>query len=350
MMKHGLSATLGTLFLVTGWLKGVDPYGTSLKLQEYFHWFGWDGLQDAGMCVAILLCAGEIMLGLMLLSGAFRRATAWSVFVIVLLFTCLTGYMVVASGDTGIRECGCFGDAYTLSNPATFGKNIVLLLLSGSYLWLVRKSPAARNKSEWWLSLYWMAFALAVPLYSAVNLPPFDFLPYNRGTDLRDNPDFSVFSADYTDATDSLLGGSTDRMLLIVAQRDFTPKENRLVQTLHDSGTTEAHILAPAKPGKTFGIDFFYADRVTLKSLVRNETGIVLVDCGRIVGKWKMNRFPIEKYINRKWEEIATREKLLAPCYWGAIALALLFGGVMTWRCRKSADLERSDNLSGGNK
>ena len=72
------SLLLGLCFLFSGGLKGIDPYGTSLKLEEYFRVWGWDGfVADHALVWAVWLCAGELCLGLWLLLGVFRRLSAW---------------------------------------------------------------------------------------------------------------------------------------------------------------------------------------------------------------------------------------------------------------------------------
>ena len=43
LLRHIPSLLLAMCFVVSGWLKGVDPYGTSLKLSEYFRVWGWNG-------------------------------------------------------------------------------------------------------------------------------------------------------------------------------------------------------------------------------------------------------------------------------------------------------------------
>ena len=43
IIRHIPSLLLGACFVASGWLKGVDPYGTSLKLSEYFRVWGWSG-------------------------------------------------------------------------------------------------------------------------------------------------------------------------------------------------------------------------------------------------------------------------------------------------------------------
>ena len=59
--------------MASGGLKGVDPYGTSLKLSEYFRVWGWSGfVADYPLAWSVCLCAGELCMGLLLLFGVFR--------------------------------------------------------------------------------------------------------------------------------------------------------------------------------------------------------------------------------------------------------------------------------------
>ena len=59
------SLLLGLCFLFSGGLKGIDPYGTSLKLGEYFRVWGWDGfVADHALVWSVWLCAGELCLGM----------------------------------------------------------------------------------------------------------------------------------------------------------------------------------------------------------------------------------------------------------------------------------------------
>ena len=53
---------LGVLFLVSGFVKAVDPVGLSYKIEEYLGMFqlsGWSGLS---MLLSVLLCAAELTL------------------------------------------------------------------------------------------------------------------------------------------------------------------------------------------------------------------------------------------------------------------------------------------------
>ncbi len=72
-----LTLLISLFFLTSGLLKGVDPYGTSLKLQEYFAWWEMPSLSPYSTVCAVLLCGAEIALGYMLLFGLFRRTTLY---------------------------------------------------------------------------------------------------------------------------------------------------------------------------------------------------------------------------------------------------------------------------------
>ena len=64
MSCHIPSLLLGLCFLISGSLKGIDPYGTSLKLGEYFRVWGWDGfVADHALACSVWLCACELCLG-----------------------------------------------------------------------------------------------------------------------------------------------------------------------------------------------------------------------------------------------------------------------------------------------
>ena len=96
------SLLLGARFVSSGWLKGVDPYGTSLKLSEYFRVWGWSGfVADHPLAWSVCLCAGELCLGLLLLSGVFRKAVAWGAVAVMSAFTALTAWLALSHGDVG---------------------------------------------------------------------------------------------------------------------------------------------------------------------------------------------------------------------------------------------------------
>ncbi|WP_286155916.1 hypothetical protein [Parabacteroides goldsteinii] len=58
---------LGVVFVVSGFVKAVDPVGLSYKIEEYLRMFQLSGWSVFSVSFAVLLCAAEMTLGLLLL-------------------------------------------------------------------------------------------------------------------------------------------------------------------------------------------------------------------------------------------------------------------------------------------
>ena len=56
---------VGLVFIFSGFVKTVDPWGTALKVSEYLTIYGWDSLQEYVMPFSIWLCGAELMMRLM---------------------------------------------------------------------------------------------------------------------------------------------------------------------------------------------------------------------------------------------------------------------------------------------
>lgn len=175
---------LSLVLLLSGFVKAVDPVGLSYKLQEYFAAFGIDNIGDGWLLLgASLLSAVEFITGVLLLMGVYVRGVTLLTFLFFLLFTPLT--LVLAVWNP-VHDCGCFGDAFKLSNWATFGKNIVLLLLATiacvkSRLFVRRVSVHNR----WAVALFAVSYIMLVEAVSLSFLPVMDFRPFAIGRDLR---------------------------------------------------------------------------------------------------------------------------------------------------------------------
>ena len=98
------------------------------------------------------------------------------------VMTPLTFYLALADP---VSDCGCFGDAVSLTNWETFGKNVVLLGLSVlvfRYRRLMVRFVSERN--QWMISLYSIFFAFVLAGFCIYYLPVFDFRPYHIGVNL----------------------------------------------------------------------------------------------------------------------------------------------------------------------
>ena len=114
----------GILFVFSGFLKAVDPVGTSLKIKEYFGAFHIDFLDFLATPSGILLTTAEFLVGVAILKGLRIQLFSKIALGFISFFTLLTLWITIANP---VSDCGCFGEAIHLSNKATFIKNLVLL-------------------------------------------------------------------------------------------------------------------------------------------------------------------------------------------------------------------------------
>jgi uncharacterized membrane protein YphA (DoxX/SURF4 family) len=90
---------LGLLFIFSGFVKAIDPLGTSYKMHEYFESFArdglaamWDGLAHFSVSISIAMIVAEIVLGFAIILGYRMRWAAIGLLAINLFFLYLTGY------------------------------------------------------------------------------------------------------------------------------------------------------------------------------------------------------------------------------------------------------------------
>jgi len=176
---------LALVFIFSGFVKAVDPLGTQYKIQDYLEAFGWVALVPAFLpfLASVLQAMVEFCLGIYLLFGIRRRMTTLFVVVIMGVMTPLTLWLALSNP---ISDCGCFGDAVTLTNWETFGKNVLLLIAAVSvFKWGNRITPLVTKRFDWLVAMYAFFYILGMTLYCYRELPVFDFRPYRIGTDIR---------------------------------------------------------------------------------------------------------------------------------------------------------------------
>lgn len=114
---------VGGLFTFSGIVKAVDPLGTAYKIDDYLIEMGLTQLMSLSLPLSLLMVVGEFTLGMLLLLGLYRKATLRLIMLFLLFFTPLTLWIALTNP---VEDCGCFGDAYKISNWETFWKNLLL--------------------------------------------------------------------------------------------------------------------------------------------------------------------------------------------------------------------------------
>jgi uncharacterized membrane protein YphA (DoxX/SURF4 family) len=190
--------TVGGIFAFSGFAKGIDPWGTYYKVSDYLTAMGLEQWADTALFIAVALAAIEFMIGIAIIVGAYRRSSPWMALVFMLIMTPITLWIAITGA---VADCGCFGDAFHLSNWATFGKNILLLL---GVIYLLAFNRSVRSiygpAIQWMVMAVSFALVMAIAYYGYFKQPLIDYRPYPIGTRLvattTDNNDES--EDDYT--------------------------------------------------------------------------------------------------------------------------------------------------------
>ncbi|MFR5657210.1 MAG: MauE/DoxX family redox-associated membrane protein [Butyricimonas faecihominis] len=313
IVKMWLGIVLGVLFVVSGFVKAVDPMGLSYKMEEYLGLLGFSSWSTWVMFFSVLLCAAEIILGLLLLLHLWPRMTAVAVILFLSGFTVLT-YLIYTDPYGGINECGCFGEALHLSNEATFAKNILFLIVAGVHLWFVFKQE--RNGFDYRqivLAIGVFVVSFFIPLYSYFYLPPFDFLPYNVGTKIEAKNVIRLYDSGFNDVSETVFVGGKPTYMIGLKEK-ITPEKSGKLAALHEAyekGKINLFIATSqdgiAIPGYC-DVPVYFMDNVELKSILRTAAGVVAFADDRIVGKWNLLYTPYRfdgEYGNELiWEQI----------------------------------------------
>lgn len=125
-MVWTVRVVIGAVFVVSGFAKSIDPWGSYYKIYEYLDVWGWDIPSALVVLAAFALGGFEFVWGCLLLLGCYRRVAVWLLLLMMAFMLPLTLYIAVADP---VADCGCFGDFWIISNTATFLKNIIITQL-----------------------------------------------------------------------------------------------------------------------------------------------------------------------------------------------------------------------------
>ncbi len=187
-----LRILIGATFIMSGFVKGIDPWGSVIKISEYFTVWGWDVPRSLVTCAAFALGAYEFVWGFMVLLGCYRRTAVWLLSAMMAVMLPLTLYIALYSP---VDDCGCFGDFLIISNTATFVKNI---FISAALVYLIlyntRVSGLFFPYTQWIVGGLVTLYILAIEFYGYNVQPLIDFRQYTAGT--------TLLPPDYDDDTD----------------------------------------------------------------------------------------------------------------------------------------------------
>lgn len=176
---------VGIIFIISGFVKLIDPMGFSFKLQEYFSpdVLNLPFLIPLAFGIGIFVVVVELVLGVMLLVGYQAKFTLLSLLGLTIFFGFLTFYSAYFNKVT---DCGCFGDAIKFTPWQSFFKDIFLLILV-AILWIGRNyiTPLFSNRIAMIISILSVIGCGIFVCYTHTHLPVIDFRPYKIGNNIQ---------------------------------------------------------------------------------------------------------------------------------------------------------------------
>ena len=180
-------AIVGILFIFSGLVKAMDPHGLAYKMQEFFDVWAMNHfltsfmywLSDFALPFAIIMITLEIIVGVGILLGIWKKFFTWLILLLIIFFGFLTGYAAL-SGK--ISTCGCFGDCIPLTSMQSFIKDLILLVLI-LILFFGRKYiiPLFTPAFNVLLLVISTFLVLYYQWYVMRHLPTVDCLPFKKG-------------------------------------------------------------------------------------------------------------------------------------------------------------------------
>lgn len=350
---------VGLTFILSGLVKAIDPLGTQYKIQDYLAAIPPSlSLPDMlTLLMSVSLSMVEFTLGAFMLTAISRRLTARLTLLFMMVMTAVTVWIYIADP---VKDCGCFGDALTLTNLETLLKNIVLLALAALVAWRPTHIGRLMSRSnQMLLGQMLMVTPVALSFWCLYDLPLIDFRPYHIGADIKagmeipegaeqpvfdttfimekdgerreftlDNypdstwtfvdsktvtvkegyvppiHDFSITAADGEDITDMVLGREGYTFLLISPDLDKADDQNfgdidQIYEFCQDNSIPFYCLTASTEKSQQHwqnitGAEypFCMTDATTLKTMIRSNPGLMLLEKGVVRGKWSHNRLP----------------------------------------------------------
>ena len=309
------------------------------------------GLAGSSRLLSILVSSLEVILGVALLLRWYLRPTLWVLLALLVFFTFLTFY---SAAFNKVTDCGCFGDFIKLTPWTSFAKDVFLLVLWAIVFFNQRflRHAFVQGTTGIMTMTFASAIAIGIGVRALGHLPYFDFLPYKVGNNIgklmkpaeparyrytmtrngetkefdeyptdstwkyqamtalnpeKSHPvitDFEVSDVNGDSYTQELLKGN--KMVLIVqntnkADRDRFEAINALMAaTARSRKNITALTITSTSPAKfdSFRHDvnlsgpYYFADATVLKSIIRSNPGLVILNNGVVQAKYHYHDIP----------------------------------------------------------
>lgn len=348
---------VGALFVFSSFTKGVDPLGTKYKMLDYFIAYNIEWLNDLALVLAITLIMAEFVVGLCLILNLLPRLATLGASLLMIFFTISTFFdalynLVPDCGCFGTAIKMSNWQTF-FKNLIIIAVLIPLIFNNKS---LINKRVTVLGQSLF--TFVFLGLFVGFEIYNVRHLPIIDFMDWKVGRDMKpaENPEpadiyltfrnietgateeflspdypwndsvwmsqwefvsqrqeggtqlfgFSILNEDGDDFTDVLY--ETEKLFVFVVpylddinEEDFKECQ-RICDFANENGFNYLWITSVNPEyvhelqDKYYMFDeVYYGDELELKSMVRSNPGLMLMDNGIIIDKWSKIDFPAEE-------------------------------------------------------
>ena len=349
---------VGGLFIFSSFTKGVDPLGTKYMMLDYLSAYNIEWLNGLAMVLAVMMILAEFLIGICLLTNVCPKIATIGGALFMLLFTTVT--LFDALYDM-VPDCRCFGTAVKMSNWQTFYKNLVIDAVLLPLVLNIRSLTSRLTwRGQILIGFVYAILFTGFEIYNYRHLPIIDFMNWKVGKQMNEKSDqeqqiyltfknketgktqeylspnypwndsvwmsqwefvdqrveggssflgFSALDQDGDDVTEMIL---TTEKLMMFTSHDLsviTLKEWGEIESLTEEAGKRGYyvVWVTASPQDDveklqetypFMEEVYYGDELEIKTIVRFNPGLILLDEGLVVDKWSAIDF------DKVWDRI----------------------------------------------
>ncbi len=351
---------VGALFIFSSFTKGVDPLGTKYKMLDYFIAYDIEWLNGLALALSILMIMAEFIVGFCLMFNMLPRLATLGATLLMTFFTITTFFDALYNlvPDCGCFGTAIkMSNWQTFFKNLIIVSVLIPLVFNNKSLVNKRVTLLGQTLFAFIFIILFVGFEI----YNVRHLPVVDFMDWKVGRDMKPAEDpepadiYLTFRNISTGKTEEFLspnypwndsvwmsqwefvsqrqeGGTqslgfsilndegddytyllfeTEKLFVFVApylnemsDDDFSECQ-RIYDLVNKNGYNYLWITA-VNPEYVYKLqedyymfdEVYFGDELELKSMVRSNPGLILMDDGVILDKWSKIDFPKEKEIN----------------------------------------------------
>lgn len=353
---------VGALFIFSSFTKGVDPLGTKYKMLDYFIAYNIEWLNGLALALSIIMIMAEFIVGFCLMFNLLPRLATLGASLLMLFFTTSTFFDALYNlvPDCGCFGTAIkMSNWQTFFKNLIILAVLIPLIFNNKSL----KNKRVTVLGQSLFTFIFIGAFVWFEIYNVRHLPVIDFMDWKVGRDMKpaENPEpaeiyltfknietgateeylspnypwndsvwmsqwefvsqrqeggtqslgFSILNEDGDDYTDVLL--YTEKLFVFVApylneltENDFAECK-RIYDFANENGYNYLWITS-VNPEYIYELqdkydmfdEVYFGDELELKSMVRSNPGLILMDNGVIIDKWSKIDFPTENEILNK--------------------------------------------------